>query len=175
MSRLNDGTPGNDQLRLSGARFHLGPPTSFADLDPVSDGIRLVLSGPAGMAADLVLPPGTYGGRGTAGWSASGGARPKWTFTDATGPGGKIVRRATIVDRTRPTDILTAVDVMVQANVGSFPIEPDDLPLAVDVILGDATAATAGACATAMYTPDSARPTVGCVFRGGDKTLNCKK
>jgi alpha-tubulin suppressor-like RCC1 family protein len=176
LRRLDDGIAGNEQLRLSGALIDVLTPAVFADLDPVAQGARVVLGSPAGIVAELVLPGGAYAGRGTAGWVGTGGAHPKWSFTDATGPRGKVLSRATMVDRTRfPTPGLFTVGVTIQTTAATLPIASDDLPLVAHVILGDATAGEEGACGYVTYTRDSSRPQDGCTVKNAGTTLNCQK
>lgn len=63
MSRVNDGTPGNEGLQLRGI---LVPPVAGASLDPAATGLRLQVHASETAPLDLVVPAGgrTVGGGG---------------------------------------------------------------------------------------------------------------
>ena len=145
-----DTVPGNDRLKVA-ATAMLPAQSAFADLDPLTDGARVVVrSQPSGtVLLDAAIPAGASGGRGTAGWRALGGGKA-WTFSDkrSTAPDG--VTRMTISDRSA-VDGAGAVRIKLQAGGGTYPLPSSDTALDVAVVLGDAAAAIDGHCGARSF------------------------
>ena len=166
LTRINvDTVPGNDQMVLKG-RFELPAGKQFADLDPATTGARIVLVTPQRLVASFSIPGGTYGGKGTAGWTLKPGAKPRWTFTDATGAPG--TRTVTVMKLTDfgPGTVGRVLDLGLTARAGSFPVGPDDFPIEVQVLLDDTTAGANGLCGEGRFH-------CSCRFGVGGKALNC--
>lgn len=165
-SRINtETTPGNDQLVLKG-RFELPVGKTFADLDPAVTGARIVTLSPNGATSSFAMPGGMYGGKGTAGWTQVGGAKPHWDFKDSTGaPGTKTVTVAKLTGY-GPGEAGDVIDVGLTARAGSFPIGPDDFPIQVQVLLDDSTPGANGLCGEGRFNCE-------CRFGVSGKALNC--
>lgn len=162
-----DPIAGNDRLSLT-ATATLPAATSFPDLDPDSDGARLVVRGqPSGtVLLDAAIPPGAFAGAGTAGWRSAGGGRV-WTFADkrAAAPNG--VTRMTIADHSQPgSDV---VKIVVQAAGGTYPLAPSDVALDVAVVLGDSVDALAGRCGARAFTASE------CTRNASGQTVRCQR
>jgi hypothetical protein len=92
--RTQDATAGNEVLTLA-AKFHLPAGVAFGDLDPLADGASVVFFDTHGVILELPLPPGAFGGVGTAGWQLAG---KTWRFLDRSAGGGAVTR-LTLSDR----------------------------------------------------------------------------
>lgn len=165
LSRINtDTTIGNDRLTFR-ARFALPGGLAFGDLDPIADGARLTLVDPGGIAVDRSFAPAAYAGPGTAGWTINGSGK-KWTFTDSTGPNGRLTGRLTLSDKGSGLPG-GAVDVNVVRNNETLPVTPTETALQAIFIPGDAAAGAAGTCVQTNL--------VGlCQFNPRGTTLTCK-
>src|SRR6185503_6581986 len=92
LNRINTDTPpGNDHLSVVGA-FYLPSNKTFADLNPLALGARIVIVNRlAGTELDVNVPPGAQGGSNTRGWNLTNQGKT-WTFNDPTSnPAGAIV------------------------------------------------------------------------------------
>ena len=165
----SDTTPGNDQLTAQGV-FDLAVGRSFADVDPVANGARVLLLNQAGGAElDVTLPGGLYGGRGTRGWKTNG-AGTRWQYVDGTSDGsastiyGGIVQLQ-ILDRSKQS--AREVMVKIKAKRGSYPVVAADAPVQAVVVLGGAAQASAGMCG------ESAFGLAECAFNGAGNALKC--
>jgi alpha-tubulin suppressor-like RCC1 family protein len=152
LRRVNtDPTRGDEAVSLRG-RFVLPPGTSFADLDPLADGMRLTVVSPGGSEGDFAFPAGSYGGSGTSGWqlSASG---DRWRFRDATGaPGAASAASMTLWDESEGAErSLVALNAILRRV--TLPVEAADLPLQAIVVLGDDEAGAAGLCVQTSFGP----------------------
>ena len=140
------GASGSDRLSL---RAEFAIPSAFGTLDPAATGTSLLVENAAGddMLA-LTFPPGTP-------WI---GRRGRWLYRDRAGSVGG-VRKLVIADDTRGG--VPGVDVRVSGRNGSYPFAFADLPLAVTILLGDATAGQAGSCGRRSFDAGSCRSTRG--------------
>jgi len=140
------GASGSDRLSL---RAEFAIPSAFGTLDPAATGTSLLVENAAGddMLA-LTFPPGTA-------WI---GRRGRWLYRDRAGSVGG-VRKLVIADDTRGG--VPGVDVRVSGRNGSYPFAFADLPLAVTILLGDATAGQAGSCGRRSFDAGSCRSTRG--------------
>ena len=149
---VRHGAPGRDRLSLE-AEFAI--PSAVATLDPSATGMSLLVDDGTGEGElALTLPPGAH-------WIARHG---RWLYRDRAGSVGGI-RRLAIVDDTRGG--VPGVDVSVTGRKGSYPLFFSDLPLAVTVLLGDATAGQAGSCGRRSFDAGS------CVSRRSGTRLVC--
>jgi len=140
------GATGSDRLSL---RAEFAIPSAFGTLDPAATGMSLLVEDAAGgdMLA-LTIPPGAH-------WI---GRRGRWLYRDRAGSVGG-VRKLAIADATRGG--VPGVDVRVSGRNGSYPLAFADLPLAVTILLGDATAGQAGSCGRRSFDAGSCRSTRG--------------
>jgi len=145
------GASGSDRLSL---RAEFAIPSAFGTLDPAATGMSLLVENAAGddMLA-LTIPPGAH-------WI---GRRGRWLYRDRAGSVGG-VRKLVIADDTRGG--VPGVDVRVSGRNGSYPFAFADLPLAVTILLGDATAGQAGSCGRRSFDAGSCRST-----RGGTRLI----
>lgn len=140
------GASGSDRLSL---RAEFAIPSAFGTLDPAATGTSLLVENAAGddMLA-LTFPPGAH-------WI---GRRGRWLYRDRAGSVGGI-RKLVIADDTRGG--VPGVDVRVSGRNGSYPLAFAELPLAVTILLGDATAGQAGSCGRRSFDAGSCRSTRG--------------
>src|SRR5438128_1157895 len=140
------GAPGRDRLSLK-AEFAI--PSAFATLDPAATGMSLLVEdGAGGYKLALTLPPGAH-------WIAR---RGRWLYRDRAGSVGGI-RRLEIANDSRGG--VPGVKVSVTGRNGSYPLAFADLPLAVTILLGDATAGQAGSCGRRSFDAGSCSGTRG--------------
>jgi len=163
----NDATVGNDGLRLSGVfAFASG---TFADLDPATNGMRVIVSNAAGTGTpvDVSVPAGTFAGTGTRGWYR-GPRGDTWTFRDATAAPVNGITRINVADRSRRDP--RQVGVTVKGRNGIYPAVPGDEPLHATVVLGsDRTAAMLGYCGEQEFSADQ------CAFNSAGRVLTCRQ
>ncbi|MBY0277554.1 hypothetical protein K2Z84_19650 [Candidatus Binatia bacterium] len=156
--RVHDGVPGNDRLTVKG-RFRMA--TGAFGIDPLADGLRLQIRAANGAPrVDLTLPPGSSAAPGP-GWSRNGPGTA-YTFRDLTPGGSGGVKRATVRDKGSGL-----VEVTLAASLGSYALSPADLPLALTIVPGGASASAAGECGEVDFAPSCAANTAG-------TTLRCK-
>jgi Right handed beta helix region len=120
-------------------------PKPWQAIDPVANGIRLVVdavSGPGGL--DVVLPGGAVVDR--VGWKRNRSGT-QWTYTDRAGAHGGVTR-ATLKDRSRKQSGL--LRLVVKAKGGSLPL-PDAADARTAFVVG-----AADECATAVWNPPGA-------------------
>jgi cysteine-rich repeat protein len=167
VNRINTETmPGNDHLNVVGA-FFLPAGKSFADLDPLTDGARIVLRNRlGGTELDVTLPGGAYGGSGTRGWKRVNQGKT-WTWDDTTGnPPGAIV---TVHFYDRNATAPRRVEVSVTGDDGTYPVVQGDEPIDAIVTLGGQAEAAAGLCTESAFVP------ADCSWNANRNQLTCKK
>ena len=133
VARVTLRRPGSPKDRLL-VRGDFGLALEVGVVNPVVSGMRVMIENGAGVRKlDLTLPGG-------AAWVAR---RDRWLYRD---PRGTVagIRKVQIRDKTLGG--VPDVQIVLQGKGGSYKLGPDDLPLAVTMILGDATAGSAGAC-----------------------------
>jgi cysteine-rich repeat protein len=159
-------TPGNDKLKLSGV-FRLPIGDSFAELNPLANGARLVLLDHTDTPkVDVTLASGAYGGTGTRGWTVNS-RHTKWTFTDKTTSPASGITSWTIADRS--TKAPRQLQVIITGKDGTYPVVSGDEPVNAIVVLGNQTDALSGYCGESAFVVGDCR-----FYRKG-KTLTCKK
>lgn len=170
LTKINtDTTPGNDQLTAQGV-FDLPVGSSFADVNPVANGARvLLLNDAGGVELDAALPGGLYGGRGTRGWKTNGSGT-RWQYVDTTTDGSASsahggILQLQILDRSKRS--AREVMVKIKGENGSYPVVTADAPVQAVVVLGGAAQAGAGLCG------ESAFEVGECVFSGAGNALKC--
>ncbi|MEW6268258.1 MAG: right-handed parallel beta-helix repeat-containing protein [Thermodesulfobacteriota bacterium] len=138
-------------LRSSGAAVI---PKPWSGVDPVANGIRLVVEDAAGVRWDVTVPGG-------AGWTRNA-VGTRWVYKDlAGGVGG--VTRIMVRDRSSRTDGLLEWRLTAKGVAGPL---PDPASTRASVVLG-----TAHECASAAWSPpDGVRPRCG----GTDLRIACR-
>lgn len=158
-----DPTPGNDSVSVGG-EFVLPASTSFAALDPQTDGARVMVVTATGVPRiDVTLPGGVYAGNGTRGWTLNGPGT-KWTFQDKTGAPGNGIVKVVIQDRSARAP--RQVKLLVKGKNGAYPVVSGDEPVTAIVVLGGQAAA--GECGETAFAPGN------CSFNGSGNKLLCK-
>jgi hypothetical protein len=144
---IDDERTGNDGLKLT-ATFDVA--VAFASLDPQNDGARLIVARDDGSAViDAMLPAGVYAGGGTAGWSTNG-TGTRWTYRDRTDSPPAGIVKMKIRDLSKQS--AGRVSVKITSRRATYPLEPSAFPVAVTVVLGNASASAAGACGEGTFT-----------------------
>ncbi|MEW6268985.1 MAG: hypothetical protein AB1689_06765 [Thermodesulfobacteriota bacterium] len=152
--------PGDDTFSFTG---QLDLPVPPAQLDPVANGVRVILADAAGAVLfDVAVPPGAYSPVTRSGWIAN---KPgtAFTFRTTTAAGGLIDKLKLSFTATRP-DLLK---LTMSGRRGGFATAPPELPLSAVMVVDAPTAAT-GECGEIQFAPD------GCSFNRNGSTLSCK-
>jgi len=146
-----DTSPGDDTLSFQGMLTLPSPVSPM--LDPLTNGIRLVIDGLAGTELDLALPPGSSG------WSVNG-ARTRWAYrnTSAAPPAG--IQKMVIYDKSTVTPGL--VRYVVRGKAQSAEISATDLPLTARMIISP----TGRQCGDASF--------ASCTFNPSGNKLKCQ-
>jgi cysteine-rich repeat protein len=132
------GPPG-DQLDLS-ADFLLEATLAGSAVDPVRDGVRIVIIGQAATVLDVSFPPGLFGGPGTRGWKRIA-SHPTWQFLDATtAPLGGITK---LHIQRIGRDIPVRMRISAKGRHGNYQVSA---PYHVTVVLGGLEASVTGEC-----------------------------
>lgn len=162
--RTQDAAAGNEGLTLT-AKFHLPAGVPFGDLDPLADGASVVFFDTHGVILELPLPPGAFGGVGTAGWQLAG---KTWRFLDRSAGGGAVTR-LTLSDRGKglPGGI---VHLALRTSPATVPIGPHETgprqrDLGVGVVLGGPSAGAAGLCTQQICHPHVDFQPLACTIR----------
>lgn len=166
----SDPTPANDKLSVLGV-FDLAPGQTFADVNPLANGARVVLQNRlGGTELDVTLLGGAYGGSGTRGWKKNG-AGTKWQYVDKTTDGSLAgtyggIEQLQILDRSKVAS--GEVMVKVRGKGGSYPVTSGDSPVNAVVVLGGTAAGDAGLCGNSTFDASA------CKLNGSGDTLKCK-
>jgi hypothetical protein len=167
LSRINaDATAGDDEVTIA-ASFTLGVNNTFAGLNPLTRGARVILQNGAGARrVDVTLGGGSFAGKGTRGWQENR-AHTTWTYRDTTGSPLNGITRMQIKDESRTQ--ARQVTVNVRGNKGVYPVVAGDAPLEAILVLGDQTDAVGGACGESAFAAGD------CAFNRTATTLTCKQ
>ena len=168
LSRINsDATPGNDTLALSAA-FVLPPGRSFAEIDPVAAGVRLVLLADDGTTRlDATIPGGAYSTVTKSGWKLSGNGKT-WRFVDKSATPVSGIAAVVLNDK-NTARTPRQVKVTVKGRKATYPVVGADSPVQAIVTLGDASAAEQGLCGESAYA------TTDCRFNSPQNKLTCRR
>jgi len=167
LSRINtDPVPGDDHLTVAGA-FILPVGKSFADLDPIANGARIVLTNRLhATEVDVRVSGGVYNGSGTRGWKLTN-TNKTWTFTDSTPTPANGIVKVIFYDRTATAP--RRVELSITGDNGMYPVVDGDEPIDVQVTLGGQPEAAAGLCTESAFVP------ADCFYNAGRNQLTCKK
>ena len=166
LARINaNATTGDDQVTIEGS-FTLAVGNTFAGLDPLTRGARVIVQNGAGATRfDVTLGGGSFAGNGTRGWQQNR-AHTAWTYRDTTGSPLNGITRLRIEDDSRTQ--ARRITVKVTGRNGVYPVVAGDQPLEAILVLGDQTDAVAGACS------ESAFVATDCAFNRRATALNCR-
>lgn len=155
----------NDGFKVS-ASFTLGGGKTFASLDPIVTGARIVVQNEADVARlDRALPGGFYGGRGTRGWKLNRSGTT-WSYIDTTSAPLSGIKRAKLSHK--PSAAPGQVQVSFSGGKSHYPVVGSDVPLHAFVVFGDHTAAEDGYCGESDYGPGS------CSLNASGNSVVCK-
>jgi len=162
LKRVNtDPTPDNDGVLVKG-EFLLPEATSFANLDPVLNGARLVIQAQDGATrVDVTIPAGVYDG--ASGWRVSGSGR-KLSYRDRRKPALiNGISKFDVSDRSKKEP--NQVKVTIKAKDGTYAVIGGDEPIRVIVGVGEAAT---GECGETDFTSGD------CVFNSSGRVLKCR-
>jgi hypothetical protein len=133
------------------ADFTTAAPAAFSSIDPVADGIHVLVSASdGGSVVDAHLPAGAYT-PGGAGWR-SNRTGTKWFYRDKTATPTRGIVKAVLIDRGDKAGP-GSVRAKVRGKRSIYPaMTTSDPPMSLTVVLGDDTGALAGSCGQSGFT-----------------------
>lgn len=145
----NDEPPGDDRLRVRG-RFLVT--NRVPAINPILNGLRFTIYSRFRDTELLsfVVPPGARPTRQSPGWKVNS-IGTRWTYDDRGGLRTAGLRRVTVVHKSGIA--VGLYEVSVWGINGDFHIEPFELPLRLDIVLGGGP--QAGQCGTGLFNIDS--------------------
>lgn len=145
--------PGDDRLRVRG-RIQITNQTPA--INPTTNGLGFTVYSRFNGTELLrfFVPPGARPSRDAPGWRVNS-ANTRWTYEDRNGTRTPGLRRVTVVHKATISRGL--YDVAVYGREGSFHIEPFELPLRLDIVLGGPAQAAAGQCGTGLFNIETSR------------------
>lgn len=143
--------PGDDGMKLVGQITFPSAPA----LDPITNGVRIVVSDADGAVTNVGVPAGAFDEATGAGWKANG-AGTAWKYLNPAGHAG-IVK---VVVKTVPSTP-GLVKILVIGRKGFFTTTPAALPLGATVLLD-----AAAQCGAATFT--------ACAFNGRGTVVKCE-
>ena len=167
LNRINtDTTPGNDHLSVVGA-FYLPSNKTFADLNPLALGARIVIVNRlAGTELDVNVPPGAQGGSNTRGWNLTNQGKT-WTFNDPTSNPAGAITKVQLFDRSATA--ARRVEINIVGDNGTYPVVAGDEPIDVSLAVGGQAEAAAGLCTESDFVA------ADCSWNLSRNQLTCKK
>ena len=160
--------PGDDKLTLKGEVTlpHLFNPP----LDPLTNGVRLLINDSAGNLLDLTIPGGAFVDPPAAGWKVNAKVPvSKWTYLNKTlAPPAGITK---VVAQDKSLKLPGLVKFLAKGKNGSYAAFSANLPLTGLMVLDPPTAET-GQCGELGF-PGPA-PSPACVFDPVAGKLKCK-
>lgn len=155
---------GDDRLRLKAT---LSIPTT-PPIDPLHNGLRLVLFGPLGPVADAIVPPGSFDGETRAGWRTNGDGR--WSYRNG---GDSVPKPAGITKILLRQDraFASLLRIVVSGRAGDFRAAVGQSALVVAVVI-DVPTATTGQCGEAEFVTVGAES--DCRLLNGGRRLECR-
>jgi hypothetical protein len=147
----------DDSLKFSGKFTLAGMPA----VDPIADGLRLVVGDSDGADVDFVIAAGAYDG--DSGWTSGNG---KWKYRGDRDAPAFGIKKATI--KTKPAQASTLVTFRITGVGAAYPVSAAQFPLTAAVLLSPAAPTTN--CATASFPG----PTRTCTLTANATTIRCK-
>jgi sialate O-acetylesterase len=149
---------GDESLKIAGT---IRPALLTPPVDPQGNGISFLVADRHG---NTIFSRGIRGGDN---WSVNAG-RSFWLYRDTDGLRTAGITRASISTRDR-----SAFKVVIHGNRSDFQVRPEQLPLKLYLVLGDARQSALGQCGVIQFgAPDSPRPR--CRLNGSGDILNCR-
>lgn len=160
---------GDDRLRVRG-RFQVSSRTPA--INPTINGLAFkVYSRFNGTELlSFFVPPGARPRLDAPGWRVNS-TGTRWTYEDRNGTRTPGIRRVTVVHK--QTTALGLYEVAVYGRDGSFHIDPNELPLRLDIVLGGETQAAVGQCGVGFFNIETSRRP-NCRSRGQGEGISCR-
>jgi len=165
----NLGPPGDDRLRVRG-RFQITQRSPA--IDPLRNGLAFTIYSRFNGTELLTffIPPGRRTSTIGPGWRVTNSGT-RWTYYDRFGTQVPGLWRASVVDKSKSG--VGIYDVAIYGRKGSFHIEPPELPLRLDIVLGGEVQAAAGQCGSGVFNiATSRRP--NCRFIAPGTLISCR-
>jgi hypothetical protein len=160
--------PANDERLRIGGIFNvvnMAPP-----IDPIANGFQFTIYGQSG--AELMtffIPPGARPDSQSPGWKVNRSGT-SWGFKDRNGDLVPGIQRVNIVHKVNLAPGIFKISI--SGKNADFTIDPAELPLRLDVILGGVPQALAGQCASGLFNADGGvRPR--CQLRSSGDKVSC--
>jgi len=170
IGRLNT-PPGDDKLLFQGEMvipFPYSPP-----LDPVANGVRVLVNDATGATVvDATIPGGAFDAATGAGWAADGtGTAWRYKNTGAAVPPIGGIKRILLRDVSNAVGNRTPghLKFVVMGRSGSYQMDRAGMPIQATLVLDPPTAAT-GECGEAVF---PGPPRASCSFNSVGSTLRC--
>jgi len=159
--------PGDDRLRVRGLFNVLN---LIPEVDPIANGFSFAVYGQNGdEIMSFVVPPGAQPDTRSPGWKVNRSGT-RWSFKDRDGTLAGGIRRVSIVHKVNRAVGLFLVSVT--AKDGDYHIDPAQLPLRLDLVLGSQPQADEGQCAAGVFNPEEGdRPR--CRSRREGSSISC--
>jgi YVTN family beta-propeller protein len=158
---------GDERLRMKG-NFHVL--SQIPPIDPLNNGFTVRIYGQSGAELMFIsIPAGQQPNSTSPGWKVNT-AGTRWAYSDRDAtlvPGIKSVK---VFDKSRRAPGLFGFSL--SGKDADFRIDPAELPLRMDVVLGGSPQATAGQCSFGLFNPEEGdRPR--CRTRSEGDAVNC--
>jgi hypothetical protein len=168
LTKINsDAVPGNDGLVIS-ASFALAPGHSFAEVNPIADGVRVLLLADDGtVRLDATIPGGAYSTTTKVGWKLAGNGKTYRFVDKRPAPVGGI--NSLVINNKNTAKTPRSVKVTVKGKKSTYPVVTNDRPVQAIITLGDADAAENGLCGESAYGASD------CLFNAPQNKLTCRR
>jgi hypothetical protein len=160
---------GDDRLRVSG-RFQIA--NRAPAINPTVNGLSFTIYSRFNGTELLsfFVPPGARPSFAAPGWRVNSTGK-RWSYEDREGTRTPGIRRVTVVHKTAIA--LGLYEVSVYGRQGNFHIEPNELPLRLDIVLGGEAQAAVGQCGIGFFNIETSRRP-NCRARGQGEAISCR-
>jgi YVTN family beta-propeller protein len=161
-------SPGGDERLRVGALFNVV--TMTPAIDPLANGFQFTVYGQSGAEImSYFVPPGAQADSRSPGWKVNSG-NTRWGFKDRNGDLVPGIQRVNVSHKVNLAPGIFKISV--SGKNANFTVDPAELPLRLDVVLGGATQAVAGQCASAVFNTElEDRPR--CQSRSSGDRITC--
>jgi cysteine-rich repeat protein len=158
-------TPAGDDKLIFQGRLRLPYPFGPA-LDPLANGVRLLVNDTTGAVLDVTIPGGKLASTSAgAGWTVNRKGN-KWVYSDRSGAAARGIFK--IVIRDRSTRVPGRVDFIAKGKSGAYGIAGGTLLLSGRIILNPPVSH----CGSALFPGPPPEPS--CVLTSGGRALKCQ-
>jgi hypothetical protein len=160
---------GDDRLRVRG-RFQVA--RRVPAINPTINGLSVTIYSRFNGTEllKIVVPPGARPSFQAPGWRTNS-TGTRWTYEDRNGTRTPGIRRVAVVHKT--SIAIGLYEVAIYGREGSFHIDPNELPLRLDIVLGGETQAAAGQCGIGLFNVETSRPPT-CKVQGLGEGISCR-